>query len=111
MRQNVGIALLVAALAVSMGSWANPGWTDYATVAELMPTSQQSYLLRLTTKENPSGCKNKDTYYQDYATRGSDQMFRTLLEAVTSGKQVRVYVTGSCELNGYSEFSSVGIVP
>ena len=98
------LALSTLALAVS-------GWTDYARVAELIPGTQYRYLVRLQVAENPSGCKNKDTFYQDYSATGSNHMFRVLLEAVASGKDVRVYVTGKCELNGYAEISSVGIVP
>lgn len=87
------------------------GWTDLATVAELNPGTQFRYLVKLEVAENPSGCKNKNTFYQDYSATGSDHMFRVLLEAVSSGKRVRVKVTGKCELSGYSEISSVAIVP
>ncbi len=85
-------------------------WTDYVSVAELMPTSGR-YIVRLNISKSPSGCKSENTFYQDYGAPGADQMFRVILEAVTSGKMIRVYATGKCELNGYSEISSVGIVP
>jgi hypothetical protein len=100
----LSLLLSTTALAVS-------DWTDYATVAELIPGTQFRYLVKLEVAENPSGCKNKVTFYQDYSATGSDHMFRVLLEAVSSGKRVRVYVTGKCELSGYSEISSVAIVP
>jgi hypothetical protein len=87
------------------------GWTDYGTVSELTPSTQYRYLVRLNISKNPSDCRNKSTFFQDYTATGSDQMFRTLLQAVTFGKRVRVYVTGRCELNGYAEISSVTIVP
>ena len=38
-------------------------------------------------------------------------MFDVVLRAVTTGKKVRVYVTGKCEINGFAEISSVSIVP
>ncbi len=38
-------------------------------------------------------------------------MFGTLLSAVEHRKEVRVYVTGKCDLDGYSEISAVSIVP
>jgi len=38
-------------------------------------------------------------------------MYDALFKAAASGKKVRDYVTGKCELNGYSEISSVAIVP
>jgi len=90
---------------------ANAGWTDYGTVAELVPTARHYYELRLPVKENPSGCKNKTWFYQDYGTPGSDKMFNTILEGVKSGFRIRVYVTGKCNLHGYSEISSVSIIP
>ena len=87
------------------------GWTDYAAVAELTPTIHHRYLVKLQTSDNPSGCKNKDTFYQDYDATGSEHMFDVLLQAVTAGKKVRIYVTGKCEINGYAEIPSVSIAP
>jgi len=89
----------------------NAGWTDIATIVELTPSNQHRYTVRLNLSDNPSGCRNPDTFYQDYAAPGAEMMFRTLLEAVASGKRVRVYVSGRCELNGYAELSSVTILP
>jgi len=90
---------------------ANPGWTDFVTVAELVPTARHYYEVSLPVRKNPSGCKNKMWFYQDYVAPGEDKMFNTLLEAVKSGNRVRVYVTGVCNLDGYSEFSAVSIIP
>jgi hypothetical protein len=77
----------------------------------LTSTNQLRYLVTLRDAANPSDCRNKMIFYQDQRSLGSEQMFRILLEAVTTGNMVRVYVTGNCELNGYSEISSVSIVP
>ena len=55
--------------------------------------------------------KQKQWFYQDYDIAGSREMFLTLLEAVSSDLQVRVYVTGRCNIDDYSEISSVGIRP
>lgn len=90
---------------------AEAGWTDYVGISELVPTSRQYYEVKLAVKKNPSGCANNKWFYQDYSLKGSDKMFETLLEGLKSGKQVRVYVTGKCNLNGYSEFNTVGIIP
>ena len=87
------------------------GWTDYSSVVELTPTSHGRFIFKLKISDNPSGCKNKETFYQDYGVSGADEMFRVLLEAVSAEKMVRVYVTGRCGINGYAEVSSVGIVP
>jgi hypothetical protein len=105
------LAFLATILTLPAAALAAAGWTDHATVTELTPTIHGRFLVELSDAGNPSGCKDKKTFYQDYGLPGSEQMFLTLLEAVASGKRVRLYVTGGCELNGYSEISSVSIVP
>jgi len=100
-----------ALLLIPMVAFAVSGWTDHALVVELTPTIHGRFLLELKVTKNPSGCKNKKTFYQDYGVPGSEQMFHALLEAVASEKRVRVYVTGKCDINGYSEISSVAIIP
>ena len=102
---------LFALLSVPITAFAVAGWTDYVPVAELTPTIQGRFLVKLDVSKNPSGCKNKEVFYRDYNIPGAEQMYDALLKAVTSGKKVRVYVTGICDLNGYSEISSVAIVP
>ena len=89
---------------------AESGWTDYVSVDELIPTGKHYYLVRLEVNQNPSGCQDKRWFFQDYKTTGSNKMFLTLLEALKTGMRVRVYVTGRCNLAGYSEFSSVSVV-
>lgn len=105
------IACLCALLFLPVSAFPAAGWTDYVPVAELTPTTGGRFLVKLNNSKNPSGCKNETMFYQDYNVSGSDYLFRVLLEAVASGKMIRVYVTGRCELNGYSEISSVGILP
>jgi hypothetical protein len=104
-------ACFAALLFIPMSAFAVSGWTDYVSIAELIPTNSGRFLVKLNNSKNPSGCKNESMFYQDYSASGSEQMFRVILEAVASGKMIRVYVTGKCEINGYSEISSVGIVP
>jgi hypothetical protein len=101
------ITLLILPLSV----FASAGWSEYSHIEELTPTSHGRFLVKLKDAKNPSGCKQEDMYYLNYDFSGSEQMFRTLLEAVSSDKMVRVYATGRCELNGYSEISSVTITP
>jgi hypothetical protein len=88
---------------------AEAGWTDYALVTELTPTIHQRYQVTIAFSQNPSGCRDKQTFYQDYSARGSEQMYQALLEAVGSVKKVRVFVTGVCGVDGYSQISAVGI--
>jgi hypothetical protein len=105
------LAGIIFLFIASACAFAGSDWTGYAHILELTPTSQGRFLVQLNVSDNPSGCRNKDTFYQDYGTPGSDNMYRALLEAVTSDKKVRVYVTGKCGFGGYGEISSVGIVP
>jgi hypothetical protein len=89
---------------------AGSGWTDHVSVDELKPTDLHYYLVRLGVNKNPSGCKDKQWFFQDYKTPGSDKMFLMLLEALKTGMRVRVYVTGRCNVHGHSEFSSVSVI-
>ncbi len=102
------IALAIMLLA-PISLFAGSGWTGFATVAELTPTAQYRYIARIRVEQNPSGCRNAEYFFQDYGVSGSDLMFRTLLAAVETNSRVRVYVTGKCDLDGYSEISSVSI--
>ncbi len=113
MKNRLGWVVCVCALLLMPASAVAgvAAWTDYVSVAELMPTASGRYIVKLNISKSPSGCKSENTFYQDYSASGADQMFRVILEAVTSGKMIRVYSTGKCELNGYSEISSVGITP
>ena len=88
---------------------ANSGWTGYAMVSELTPTAQGRFLFKLDIEDNPSGCRDKQVFYKDYYSIGSQQMYDLLLRALTTTSPVRVYVTGKCELTGYSEISSASM--
>lgn len=107
--RSIRIALAGIGVLAPMVLLAGSGWTDFAPVAELTPTAQYRYIVRVDVRENPSGCRNAQYFFQDYSVAGSNLMFRTLLSAVENGTYVRVYVTGKCDLDGYSEISSVSI--
>ena len=105
----VRVALAGIGALASTALMAGSGWTGFAPVVELTPTAQYRYVVRIDVSENPSGFRNAGYFFQDYSVAGSDLMFRTLLSAVETGTHVRVYVTGKCDLDGYSEISSVSI--
>lgn len=111
MKTKVSIIIGACSLFLSNVAHASAGWTDYANVAELIPTSRHYYEFKLPVGKNPAGCKEKTWFYQNYDAMGSDQMFNVLLESIKSQIRVRVYVTGVCNLHGYSEISSVSVVP
>lgn len=110
MKTRAAIIIALHALLFSQYAGAKAGWTDYVSVAELVPTGQRYFEFRLPVTENPSGCRDKTWFYRDYSSSGSEKMFELLFESIKSGVQVRVYVTGVCNLSGYSEISSVSVV-
>ncbi len=112
MSRKVRFTIHLLCLSLIQGSvWAGAGWTAYGQVVELNPTTAGRFLVELNVASNPSGCREKGWFYRDYTGNGVELMFNALLGSVTSGKQVRVYVTGRCDLNGYSEISSASIIP
>ena len=111
MKRKTSIIIGIVTILFSHLAHSGAGWTDYVTVAELIPTSRHYYKFKLPVKKNPSGCKEGNWFYQNYSSRGSDKMFDSLLEGIKSRLRLRVYVTGICNLDGYSEISSIGIIP
>ncbi len=99
----------MAALAAPAGALADAGWTAYGSVEELNAPARPYYLVRLAVRKNPTDCRNKSWFYQNHGIPGSSQTFLVLLEALKSGLPARVYVTGSCNLDGYSEISAVSV--
>jgi len=111
MKPGAAIIVVIAVLLHSQFARAGTGWTDYVTVAELVPSDRHYYTFRLPVSENPSGCRNKTWFFQNYGSPGADKMFDALLEGIKSRIRLRVYVTGICNLDGYAEISSISIVP
>ena len=107
----VGLVFAAVLPLLPLVAAAGSGWTAYASVVELKPSRHGRFVVTLRVDDNPSGCRDKTTFYQDYGFPGSARIFDTLLLAVERGNQVRVLVTGVCDINGYSEIAAVGIVP
>jgi hypothetical protein len=74
-------------------------------------TIHQRYEVTAAVRQNPSGGRDKQVFFKDCSAKGSEQMYLALLESVSSGKRVRVFVTGKCGVRGYSRISAVGIRP
>ena len=109
MKSTGRVAIAVALLCALRAASADPGWTDEVVVSEINPTGLHYYLVRLPVTRNPSDCRDKQWFFQDYDVPGSKQMYATLVESLKSGLRVRLYVTGKCNLDGYSEISSVSL--
>jgi hypothetical protein len=63
--------------------------------------------VQLDIEKNPSGCRVKDWFYLNYEERGANKMFDLFVDNIKSELRLRVYVTGVCNLKGYSEISAV----
>lgn len=98
-----------AALICAGQAQAEAGWTAYGSVLELQPTTQGRFVFRMRVDANPSGCRKETWFYRDYRGLGAEQVYATLLEATSRGRAIKVYVTGVCDLNGYSEINSVSL--
>lgn len=101
--------LIVFLMLFNYSAQATSGWTAYGHVIELVPTIHHRFKVNIDVKGNKSACKEDQWFYQDYSTSGANEMYLALLEAVSSNKMVRVYVTGRCNINEYSEISELGI--
>jgi len=111
MKSGILSIVILHALLFSNFAHARAGWTDYVNVAELVPRARLYYEVRLPAKTNTRGCREATWFYQNYGSLGSSKMFDILLEGIKSGIRLRVYVTGVCNLNGYSEFSAISVIP
>jgi hypothetical protein len=111
MRRCTAVILGLCALSIPPAVRAEAGWTDYASVIELIPTAKHYYEVHLEVGSNPSGCRDKNWFYLNYETPGTDKMFDLFVESIKSRMRLRVYVTGVCNLNGYSEITAVGASP
>lgn len=100
--------LLVTAILLSPAlSAAGAGWTEAAQVTELEASERGRFLLRVALEKNTSGCRDANGFYADYGREGSELMYRTLLEAMTTAREVQLYATGVCDLDGRSGISAV----
>ena len=105
MRGFVFIGLLIPSLLL-----ADSGWTSAGKVVEIIADSDVRFRVKIIVEKNPSQCKESKWFYRDYLSSGSQQMFATLLEALTENMKVKVYVNGKCGFKGYSELSAVSIL-
>ena len=98
-------------LMLSSTAQAEAGWTDEVKIIELIPTSRHYFELHLAGKKNLSGCREEGWFYINYDARGADKMFDLFVDSIKTELRLRVYVTGVCNLSGYSEISSVSVSP
>jgi hypothetical protein len=104
--------LAVLIVGLSPNVWAGvSGWTVPVAIVALEANQQGRFTLRLNLEKSASGCRSPDGFYADYGRAGSELMYRTTLDALLHARRVQLFVTGACDLDGYSEISSVRILP
>ena len=104
------VAGVVVGLLLAAPARPDAGWTGYGKVEELRIDQFTRIEARLDPSFNPTDCQSKEWFYRS-SINGSELMYHTLLEAVSTNKRVRVYVTGVCDIKDFSEISSVSVVP
>lgn len=102
---------LAAAIFPACVSAGVAGWTPVTRVTALEPTTHGRLLFQLRTEKSTSGCRSKDWYFVDYTGTGPRLMFHVLKDALLMEKPVKVFVTGRCDLDGYSEISAARLLP
>jgi hypothetical protein len=105
------VAGAIGLVAAASDAVAGPGWTDYALATELTRPIHQRDEVTISLSRNPSGCRDKQIVYRDFSAKELEQMYLVLLESVSSGKKVRVFVTGACGVDDCSQISAIGIRP
>jgi hypothetical protein len=109
MRQRASALVVLIVLFMSAGSaWASSGWSDYGLIGEFnqqggVTPGNEMLFFQVAPTSNPSGCATPNSYYLPVVTDLQKRLFVMLLTAKTSGKRVRLYVTGTCHVWGYSE--------
>lgn len=111
MRLPALLSALVLAAASGGAGAGEAGWTDAAPVAELRPTTQGRFLVRIPVATNPSECRRQDWFYRDHTGTGSEHIYQLLLEAAVRGVPVRVHVTGVCDHDGRAAFNEAALAP
>jgi hypothetical protein len=108
------VAALLCAGAVAGPASASSGWSDFGLIGEfnqqasVTPGSEMLFL-QVSPTTNPSGCLTASSYYLPVVTDLQKRLFVMLLTAKTSGKRVRLYVTGTCHIWGYAEIQGAVI--
>ena len=104
-----GLAAALGLLLAAEAGAGEAGWTDPAPVAELRPTNQGRFLVRIPVKKNPSECRRQDWFYRDQTGTGSRHIYDLLLAAAVRDLPVRVHVTGVCDLDGNAAINAASL--
>ncbi len=108
-RWRVGLALAAGVALWPAAAPAGAGWTGTGVVLELRATVHGRFLVRIDVPDNPSGCRNEEWFYRDLGAPGARQIFDVLRDALAGASPARVYVTGRCDLEGFSEISAASV--
>lgn len=103
------LAAAIMLLGSSSSAYSEAEWTNSGYIQEVQATTSGVLVVRGKMGGNPSGCKDGDSYYADYSTKGTEKIFSLLLQSIAARNRVKLFVTGRCDLNGMSEISAAAI--
>lgn len=89
---------------------AESGWTSSTQIKEITATTAGKFIIHANPEKNPTDCKDEEMFFLNYGLPGSDKVYKLLLDAAVSQLNVKLYITGRCELFGMSELSKASIV-
>lgn len=102
--------VIVAATCLPWAANSQSGWTSYALVEEIYPTSAGTFYVKINFASNPHSCATTEGWFSNSGTEpGAPLVYATLLSAQVKEKHVRLHVTGACDQWGYYVFSSVSM--
>lgn len=102
------LMLLCLASSIARGE---AGWTEPAQVVSVESNQFGRILVELDLRKNPSTCKEQRLFFRETAGNSSQQMLDILLASAANRLPVKLRVSGTCHLKGYSEFNAVALVP
>jgi hypothetical protein len=105
------LLLLLATLTLSTVAFGEAGWTEPAQVVMVESNQFGRIMVELDLRKNPSTCKEQRLFFRETAGNRSQQMLDILLAAAANRLPVKLRVSGTCHLKGYSEFNAVSLLP
>ena len=110
MSTRVRIWVLALLYTFSTSAFSGAGWTEKGQIQSMTATSFSRIVIQGKFSDNVSDCRDKERFYVDFGRPGTRFIYEMLLVSVVSGKNVKLRVTGSCELKGMSEISEASIL-
>jgi hypothetical protein len=111
MRLLFVVSLLSATASIQAGT----GWSSFGAVSQLnqnpgVGVGGDLVFFNVTGSTNPSGCSVADGFYLNIVNERHKRLFAMLMMAQASGRNVQVYVTGTCHAPwGFAEIQGLTV--